>query len=218
METLSKFLERCLGLDNVNMHDLPSEVMLTTVMHNQLSSLLSLHYRDDIHSNTCKNRIISSYIQLIWNGKIAKHHPIYDVIGLPLDAYLAVVRFRTLNIPARVYTLPWVDRAIPYSDRLCPFRCNEPADVEHLILHCSRTRLNFAHNNKISAIFTNIDMEYLHQLAIAIHGIMEKLQASLLQNETKPSYPTTGTDVAMLEDDGMQDCNDDDGTITTGQL
>jgi hypothetical protein len=196
------------------MHDLPSKVTLTTAMHSQLSAFLSPHHRDDIHSNACKNRIISSYIQLIWNGKIAKHHPIYDVIGLPLDAYLAVVRFRTLNIRARVYTLPRSDRAIPYSARICPFGCREPADVEHVVLRCSHTRLDSAHNN-ISAIFANTDAQYLHQLAIAIHGIMEKLHDA----STKPTCPTTGVaDATVLEEDNDMQVCDNDTTITAEQL
>ncbi len=165
-----------LGLVQFTMHNLPHENDLVGAMQQKLSTMFMSHASDNIHSDQCKTRIISSYIQLLWNGKLGCHHPIYDVMGMPYDVYLDIVRFRTLNVPAAVYTVPRSNRTIPYSQRLCPFKCGEPADLEHIALRCPQTKLSADEQRSVASIFDSRDVDYLQELAFSVHAAMDKLR------------------------------------------
>jgi hypothetical protein len=209
--TWQKVLAGRLGLTQSTMQCLPLESELVNAIQNKLSAIFLTHTRDDIHSDhNCKNRIISSYIQLLWNGQFGCHHPIYDIVGVPYDIYMDIVRFRTLNIPAMVYKVPRSNRALPYSRRFCPFGCKQPADLEHVMLHCRTTRLAIVgHQTTIASIFDSRDIDYLHDLAFTIHAIMEKLRQrtpdhKAIQSSSQTQHLTNTNRDAPIVDTTME--------------
>jgi Reverse transcriptase (RNA-dependent DNA polymerase) len=213
--TWQKVLADRLGIAQFTIQQLPPENELVNAVQSRLSFLFSPHAHDDIRSDDkCKNRIISSYVQLLWNKKFGCHHPIYDVMGLPYDVYMDVVRFRTLNIPAMVYTIPRLKRATPYSRRLCPFGCKQPADLEHIMLHCHKTKLaHVGQQTTILSIFDDHDTDYLHNLAYMIHAIMDTLRQSSIDRAT--SSPTAPP---IIDANVGTSINDDTKFAQDGQL
>lgn len=174
-----RFLTDQLKLADTTIDTLPDTQQLTSIVQNNyLSPIIAQHASDDLKSDQCKHRIISSYIQLLWHQKLGCHHPIYDTHGLPYDVYMDVLRLRTLNVPAHVYTLPRVKRNIPYSRRLCPFGCHTPADLEHVIEQCPRTKLPSSLGHSLHTIFGNHEPEHLFQLAHSIHSLMHSLRTA----------------------------------------
>ncbi len=116
----------------------PSQILdLSQKWHRD--KIITKHSTDSITAPTANTRIISTYIQQIWHGKIGQHHPIFDLTNISFATYMNCIRFRTMNIPAPVYNLPRSQKRTLYAERLCTYGCNAPADIFHIILHCPHT-------------------------------------------------------------------------------
>jgi hypothetical protein len=155
----------------------PAEIdTLATAWFTEQKINPSLH--DDL-SNP-KHRIISTYLQQIWHGKIGQHHPIFDNKTISFTAYMNCIRFRTMNIPAPVYTLPRKLQKTDFENRKCNFGCTIPADLFHILQHCPHTT-KYVQQNLGCIPLAPIDIFDIngfdmHTVAITISEIMRSLQ------------------------------------------
>jgi len=154
--------------------------------------IITKHTTDNILAPTADTRIISTYIQQIWHGKLEQHHPIFDLANISFATYMNCIRFRTMNIPAPVYTMPRSQKHTPYAERLCTYGCNCPADIFHIILHCPHTA-TYTQTSLCPPPASPIDIfnpKYdMHTTANAIHTIMTILQKQPVITEHTASQP-----------------------------
>jgi hypothetical protein len=153
-------------------------------------NMITAHTTDTITAQTAKTRIISTYIQQIWHGKIGQIHPILDQADLSFDTYMNCIRYRTMNIPAPVYIMPRSRHKIPYMERRCKFGCLDPADIFHVLLHCPHTT-HHIHNTLYPPPTNPIDIfddkTYdMRIVATVIHNLMTLLHAQSIDNHEQP--------------------------------
>ena len=99
-------------------------------------------YRDDKpYAQSAQHRITSTYVQEIWNQKIActhhARHKFYDTLDIPYLQYRAWLRVRTLTLGLPAYELTTGDP----SKHTCPLACPGRGDLRHWILHCAPVQL-----------------------------------------------------------------------------
>jgi hypothetical protein len=156
------------------------------MVHRQHDLMITAHTTGTITAQTAKTRIISTYIQQIWHGKIGQIHPILDQADLSFDTYMNCIRYRTMNIPAPVYIMPRSRHKIPYMERRCKFGCLDPADIFHVLLHCPHTT-HHIHNTLYPPPTNPIDIfddkTYdMRIVATVIHNLMTLLHAQSIDN------------------------------------
>jgi hypothetical protein len=94
----------------------------------------------DIKHDDAQYRQIATYVQCCWNGKLQTRHCVHDMAHTPHGVFVAWLRMRLLLAPLPAYTMPRIDKDIPFGDRVCGAGCGLPADMEHALLCCPYTR------------------------------------------------------------------------------
>jgi hypothetical protein len=153
-------------------HTMPPSTV-STYLKPAYDHALTIYTNDTPHHTNARHRITSTYVQDIWNQRIANsqhaRHPMYARLDIPYSRYRAWLKMRTLtlNLPA------YAHHGVPST---CHLACNSRGDLKHWLMHCEDARREFmAHYpnvplpvGDVRSFFNNRDD--LDTLAEQVHG------------------------------------------------
>lgn len=100
--------------------------------------LLQPYMADDVRSHSCRNRITSTYVQQVWDGKFGVPHPVHLTTTIPCRDYRWWMRVRTLTFPAPAYTHHFSASGLA----LCNLGCvDSHGDLMHYVSECPHARI-----------------------------------------------------------------------------
>lgn len=118
-------------------HPFPSSVA-KAAQRQIYDTILAPYKSRDVRSVDCENRIISTYIQHVWNGRYTSTHAVYLTPTIPCRDYRWWMRVRTLTFPAPAYTRHFSASR----SSLCTLGCtNALGDLLHYFTECPYARI-----------------------------------------------------------------------------
>ena len=124
---------------------LPEPAELPHMLMPLYTEALQKYINDRPYTQDARHRTTSTYVQDIWNRKIAaaRHarHRFYDTPDIPHHQYRSWLRVRTLTLGLPAYD---PTTAVP-SQNTCPLACATRGDLRHWITQCPPVQLEMQH-------------------------------------------------------------------------
>lgn len=161
----------------------PAEVLL--MLEPMYAEALLKYTADTPHAATAHHRTTSTYVQEIWNKRIASthhtRHVFYDAPAITYQQYRAWLRVRTLTLQLPAY-VPTTPDTPPHSN--CPLACPSRGDLRHWAMHCEHVQLElraalpmtYTPPTSMWALFNQFSD--IHALASHIHMLFKLLNTA----------------------------------------
>lgn len=140
---------------------------------------LHAYTMDTPHSVSAQHRTTSTYVQDIWNRRVANsqhaRHPMYAQMDIPYSHYRAWLRMRTLTLGLPAYEYQATSSA-------CQLACDSRGDLKHWLMHCQHARCEFAARNLDTPLPSGTTWAFFNErkdlitLAQQVHGFCALLR------------------------------------------
>jgi hypothetical protein len=130
---------------------------------------------DTPHNTQSTHRTTSTYVQEIWNKRIANthhaRHPFYALTNTPYSHYRAWLRMRTLTLG-----LPAYHHHSPLSST-CHLACNNRGDLAHWLMACTPVQLEYSARYPDSPLPTGNTWKFFNDRKEDMNTLVQQVHA-----------------------------------------
>jgi hypothetical protein len=112
----------------------PAPCAVRKALADSYMRVLQPHKHHDTRADSCPDKLISTYVQHVWDGKLGSMHTVHMVPTVPCRNYRWWCKLRTLTLPAPAYTHHF---SLSGSAQ-CALGCDEIGDLKHYLYECTR--------------------------------------------------------------------------------